>query len=368
LSSASTQEKTPAGAGTDDSVSANPPPPTAWRRRLAQLAGFLERNESLLWWLHSAYALLLGILVMWLGARDFRLLRVVVLYIAFIWLSSFFLPTIVGSRWLPRAWQGRARLVINYFNKNFYQQLLFFVLPLYYSSATFGSRNMFFVALLAASAVLSTMDIVYDRYVSARWPLTAVFFAFNLFACINVMLPVLWSVSNSRALWISAALALVSFTTMAWTMSRLSLGDTLKLLLAAAVVLFGSVYFLPPFIPPAPLSLGVTEFGTAVEGLRIVSPLSALPADPSRIAALTHIKAPLGLRENVRHRWCLDGREISSSRYYSVEGGRGLGFRLWTQVSWKADPRAKALVVDVETEGGQLIGRTCLIRQRSVKE
>ncbi len=99
-----------------------------------------------------------------------------------------------------------------------------------------------------------------------------------------------------------------------------------------------------------------------------MSPLSALPADPSRIAALTHIKAPLGLRENVRHRWCLDGREISSSRYYSVEGGRGLGFRLWTQVSWKADRRAKALVVDVETEGGQLIGRTRLIRQGSVKE
>ena len=360
MSSASTQEKTPAGAGTDDSVSANPPPPTAWRRRLAQLAGFLERNESLLWWLHSAYALLLGILVMWLGARDFRLLRVVVLYIAFIWLSSFFLPTIVGSRWLPRAWQGRARLVINYFNKNFYQQLLFFVLPLYYSSATFGSRNMFFVALLAASAVLSTMDIVYDRYVSARWPLTAVFFAFNLFACINVMLPVLWRISNYWALWISGALALAGFMTILCREVKWRRNSGRRAFLLAASILAVMIVFFRGFIPPAPLILVKTEFGSAIEALSVKAPLTTLPQSPGRIIGLTSIRAPLGLQEDVRHVWYLNGRRLYASPLYSVTGGRDAGYRIWTQVSSAGS--GSDLVLDVETRGGQLIGRARLSR------
>jgi hypothetical protein len=299
---------------------------------------------------------------MWLGSRDFAFLRIIIFHIAFIWLSSLFLPALARVSSLSPLWRERLRLAVNYFNKNFYQQLLFFLLPVYYASSTFGSRNTLFVLLLAVSAVLSTMDIFYDRFLSVRWSLSALFFAFNLFACINVMLPVLWSISNSRALWISAALALSSFASLAWSMSRLRLRDTLMLLLAAAVVQFGSVYILRPFIPPAPLSLRATEFGTAVKDLHIVSPLSVIPASPGRIAALTHIKAPLGLREHVRHRWYLDGREVSSSRYYSVEGGRGRGFRLWTQIPWKVNPDAKRLVVDVETEGGQLIGRARLTR------
>ena len=342
----------------DELISAN----KAEKSRVRRLAGLARRHEALFWWLHSGYALMLGVFVMWLGSRDFAFLRIIVFHIAFIWLSSLFLPALAGASCLSPLWRERLRLAVNYFNKNFYQQLLFFLLPVYYASSTLGSWNMLFVLLLAVSAVLSTMDIFYDRFLSVRWSLSALFFAFNLFACINVMLPVLWSISNSRALWISAGLALFSFASLAWSMSRLRLRDTLTLLLAAAIVLFGSVYFLRPFIPPAPLSLGVTEFGNAVEDLRIVSPLTALPATPGRIAALTHIKAPLGLRENVRHRWTLDGREISTSRYHSVEGGRGLGFRLWTQVSWKANPAARALVVGVETEGGQLIGRARLTR------
>ena len=39
------------------------------------------------------------------------------------------LPFIVRSGSLSRPWRSRAQLLINYFNKNFYQQLLFFILP-----------------------------------------------------------------------------------------------------------------------------------------------------------------------------------------------------------------------------------------------
>ena len=77
------------------------------------------------------------------------------------------------------------RLVVNLFNKNLYQQVLFFVLPIYYGSATGWSLNFIFVTLLAISALLSTLDVVYDRHLSTRRSLTAPFFAFNLFAFVQ---------------------------------------------------------------------------------------------------------------------------------------------------------------------------------------
>jgi hypothetical protein len=334
------------------------------QRRLSGLIGpivrFLRAHETLLWWVHSSYALLLGVGVMWLGAKNFAYLRLIVFHISFIWLSSLFLPVIVNRSWLTPKWRERTRLAINYFNKNFYQQLLFFLLPTYYASTTFGSRNMWFLILLATSAVLSTMDIVYDRYVSVQWPLTALFFMFNLFASINVMLPVLWSVSNHWALWISGALALGGFASMLYRLSGLR-GNRAKLLLAAAALgLFLIIEFFRPFIPPAPLSLASAQFGASVRSLRIVSPIHSLPAGPGRIAALTAIKAPLGLEEKVRHLWYLDDKVIFASKYYSVTGGRKEGYLLWTQITWKPGSGGRVLTVDVETQSGQLIGRAQL--------
>ena len=332
-----------------------------FRKTIRPLASFLERHEKLLWWLHSSYALLLGIFVMWLGSRNFVYLRIVIFYIAFIWASSLFLPAMARNARLSDRWRSRIRLAVNYFNKNFYQQLLFFVLPLYYSSTTFGSRNSLFVVLLAVSAVLSTMDIVYDRYVSVRWPLTALFFGFNLFACINVMLPVMWSVSNYQALWVSGALALAGFGSILYEWSGWSKLKARLALAAAAMVLFLLTFGLRSFIPPAPLLLAKAEFGRSVKELTVIEPLEALPVPgQGKIAALTAIKAPLGLQENVRHRWSLDGRLLYASPYYPLTGGRAEGFRIWTQLTWKESFKGGKLVVDVETRGGQLIGRATL--------
>ena len=70
---------------------------------------------------------------------------------------------------------------------------------------------MVFVAAIAVSALLATLDIIYDRHLSLKSGLMAVFFAFNLFVCINVMLPMILSIKNSLSLRISALLALTGF-------------------------------------------------------------------------------------------------------------------------------------------------------------
>ena len=119
------------------------------------------------------HALLFGIGVMWLGHRNFAFLRVTLFYVFFIWITSLLLPRLVprlGQRW--GRWLQR---VIHYFNRNFYQQILFFILPIYYASATLRSRNMVFVILLTASALLSTLDVVYDRHLSTKWSRAALF-------------------------------------------------------------------------------------------------------------------------------------------------------------------------------------------------
>ena len=183
-------------------------------------SGFLHRHQDKLWWFHSSYSLLLGVGVMWLGTKNFMYLRLAVFHIAFIWLSSLALPWIAGMRRIPEQWRHRLRLLINYFQRNFYQQLLFFILPIYYLSATWGAANMLFVLLVAVSALLATMDIVYDRYLTVKKWLPAVFFAFNLFACINVMLPVVWNFRNFFALRLSALLALVGFAILQFRPAR----------------------------------------------------------------------------------------------------------------------------------------------------
>jgi len=326
------------------------------------LTGWLSRHQEKLWWLHSGYALLLGIGVMWLGRRNFAFLRVAVFHLGFIWLASFFLPKILAHPRLPPRWAPRLRLLVNFFTKNLYQQMLFFVLPIYYASATLGSRNIIFIFLVGVSATLSTLDLVYDRHLSARRGLTAAFFAFNLFALINVMLPVLWSVSNTTATRLGAVLAASGFLTLhpaplPSRNGRLAFGALI------AFLFIGAVEWGRPFIPPAPLRLAAAEFGVGFEKetLRVTAPVSRLdPGAAAQLYGLTAIRAPLGLKERVQQRWYKNGGLVCASPFYNVIGGRGEGFRLWTRCSLGAIRPDTTVRLDLETEGGQLIGRAAL--------
>jgi hypothetical protein len=323
----------------------------------------LHRHQDKLWWFHSSYSLLLGIGVMWLGTRHFTYLRLAVFHIAFIWLSSLSLPFLVRNRRISPEWRGRVRLLINYFQRNFYQQLLFFILPIYYLSASWGAGNMLFVLLLALSALLATLDIIYDRYLSRSGWVLAMFFAFNLFACINVMLPIVWNFKNSFALRLSALLALAGFASFCFALREVKNRDRLLLILAAALLLAVVSEIGRPLIPPAPLRLLGSDFGLEIdqESLKPKLPLKHLPAGgPYKIYALTAIGAPIGLKDRVGHRWYLNGRLVYVSPFFIVSGGRKTGFRFWTFRTLKNITAAATLLIEVRTEGGQLIGRASL--------
>jgi hypothetical protein len=321
---------------------------------------WLHRHEDRLWWLHSAWALAFGVGVMWLGARDFRYLRLAFAQVAFIWVTSLLLPRVARWAHLGPTGLGRVRLVVNYFHKNFYQQVLFFVLPVYWASVTLSSVNVLFVLLVAGSAVLSTFDVVYDRHVSARADLASVFFGFNLFVCANVALPVLWTVSNATAMRLAALLAVLGFATIRFTPSQLRRRAVLAAIVLIAVVLGGLLESGRRLVPPAPLRMVDASFGGGVDRrtLALADPLVTVPAGWSgTLHALTAVKAPLGLKDRVRHRWVVGGTEVRVTPFYTVAGGRESGFRLWTAIPVQNARSGTPIQVDVETEGGQLIGR-----------
>jgi hypothetical protein len=335
-------------------------------RRLTVLS-FLNRHERLLWGLHSLWALALGVVVMWAGARNYAWLRVTIFHLAFLWVASLFVPALVDRPGAGTKWRGRVRLVVNYFAKNFYQQLLFFLLPIYYGSASAWSANLLFVVFLAASAVLSTFDVFFDQHLSVRRGLTALFFAFNLFACINVMLPVLWSISNSVALRVSALLAVAAFATIRYEFGELARRRTRVQVGVAAMALVLLVALGRPFIPPAPLRVLQTEFGTGINrsAFDVTGPIASLPAGwTGRVYGVTSIYAPLGLHDRVGHRWYQDGKLVFTSAFYLIEGGRPEGFRLWTSAQTSNVHSGTRLSVEVWTEAGQLVGRGTLTTAR----
>jgi len=326
-------------------------PPGPLRARLA-------RHQALLWWLHSAYVLALGAGLMWLGARNYSWLRYSAVYLVAIWGLSFVLANVVQPR--SGAWWRRAQFAVNYVNKNLYQQLLFFILPVYAASTTWPSRNVVFLVVLAASAVLSTLDLVYDRVLSARRVLAAWFFAFNAFAVVTVALPVTFGVSVHQSARAGALAAAVGFMTLAWRLWRVGRPLAWAGAVAGALLVFAAAELARPFVPPAPLRLTSTVFGSAFDRstLRITSALSSLPAGPAgRVYAVTALRAPLGLKDRVELRWYRDAVLAASSATHAVSGGRREGFRLWSAIDLARVAGARTLRLDVVTQGGQLVGR-----------
>ncbi len=338
-------------------------PSSAWHDRARRAWTWVAARETALSWLHSTWALAFGIGIMWLGSRNYAWLRITYAYVAFIWLSSLLLPRLLASRLVPPAWRRPVQFAINYFNKNFYQQLLFFVLPVYWASTTLWTRHAWFVGLVALSATLSTFDVVYDRHLAVKRPLTALFFAFNVFACANVALPVLWRVSNAVSLRVSAVLAFIGFVTLLSGLRRRRLWRVFAVAVVGAVLLVVLVEYGRPLIPPAPLRLVAPAFGTAIQRTPpvLTRPVTELPVGfAGRLYVLTPIWAPLGLEDRVRHRWRVDDTLVHESPFYAVTGGRAEGYRLWTTTTVPALPAGGHVTVDVMTEAGQLIGRVAL--------
>jgi hypothetical protein len=110
---------------------------------------------------------------------------------------------------------------MTYVLKNLYQGMLFFLLPFYWKSASLDAPNRWFAILLSGCAVLSTLDLVFDR-VLMRWrTLASLFYGVTLFACLNLVVPALFPHTRTLfTLLFAAGISVVGFSTL-----HLPLGD-----------------------------------------------------------------------------------------------------------------------------------------------
>lgn len=329
----------------------------AWLERLSRI---VARHQALFWTLHSVWALGWGIAFMAIGAKRTWLLRYGLASIGVVWATSLVLPAFLRGAWVPPERKEAVRRLVLWGQKWLLQGLAFFILPLYHRSATYPSGNTLFMALLVCAALGATIDVVYDEYVTRWRSLHAAFLSFIAFACVNLMLPMVWRVGGLTNLAASAAGATAVFLSL-WARPRegWSLRETARVaavgLFFAALATLGRAY-----VPPAPLRLVSARFGTSLapDGLDVSAPLAALPASAGvRLHVVAAVQAPAGLEEGVRHVWSVDGEDVLATRLITVTGGRALGFRSRSAATLRSLAPGRRVRVEVETAWGQLLGR-----------
>jgi len=345
-----------------------------------RVRGVLRKHGRKLWWLHSAYALGLGISVVVFAQKGFDHARWLAISLGAAWLLVVLFFRLFGSgrqqRDLPfAATKVKVRFfAMTYALKNLYQGMLFFLLPFYFKSTSFHSANVWFVLLLGTCALLSTLDIVFDRVVFRFRALASVFHAVALFGCLNLVVPAL--VPDTRtlvSLEIATAIAVVGF----WTI-HVDLGMLRDRRWIAAFVLslggaVGLAYAGRSAIPLVPMYLAHGAVGPIVlpDG-RLGMEVSVLHSSViDRLIAITDVVVPGGKGDRLLHVWRHDGHEVhraseSTSRVQQEQervqetAGEDRGsVRLRSQLTGGQLPArlVGSWSIDVETQDGQLVGR-----------
>ena len=185
--------------------------------------GKLKRIFRKIWWLHSGVALSFGLGVMLFARAGLAHADKVLIALFVSWLLLFVALRFITGPANRREQEGFARkgirVATNYIIKQFYQQMFFFLTPLYASSATwsFASWNWWLAPLLLICAVLSTMDLVFDHFVMERRWLASAMYGLAMFSLLNVLLPLVVECDHATGLIVAgaatpASVALLTFS------------------------------------------------------------------------------------------------------------------------------------------------------------
>jgi hypothetical protein len=223
------------------------------------------------------------------------------------------------------------------------------------------------VILIGVCALLSTLDIVFDRVVFRFRALASVFHGVAIFGCLNVVVPAL--VPDTRTLYsllIATGITVAAFWTIHVSLATLKDRRFLLLFLVSAAAALGVVYEGRTAIPPVPMYLSRGAVGPIVlpDGRLGMVVHELHPSVIDKLIAITDIVVPGGKGDRLVHVWRHDGTEVQRANETTsrVDGPTGT-VRLRSGLSGRDLP--KRLVgdwaVDVETQDGQLVGRVSFI-------
>ncbi len=332
-----------------------PAPPSRLRRILRKL-----------WWLHSGFALSFGVGVMLFARAGLAHADKVMIALFASWLLLFVALRFIVGPANRREDEGIARkgirTVTNYIIKQFYQQMFFFLTPLYASSATwsFQSWNWWLAPILLICAVLSTMDLVFDHFVMERRWLASAMYGLAMFALLNVLLPLVLEIDHRTSLICAAAATPTSVALLSFSVRQVLSPQGAILTLATTGGLLGAVWYGRAFIPPAPLAMPETAVGHGTEGSYECLPPSKhqLRRDQlDRLRCGSLLREPGGLKEPIEHVWTLRGSEVARVAPDRIEcDGDGVVYRSYFPAEDLPKDPIGMWSCETYTLGGQLVG------------
>ncbi|HUS68662.1 MAG TPA: DUF5924 family protein [Kofleriaceae bacterium] len=329
--------------------------------------GRFQRLMKRAWWLHSFGALAFGVGVMLFARKGLDHADKVLTVLGLSWLLVFvaFRFIVGAANTSPDERRARKglRLVTNYVIKQLYQQMFFFLVPLYASSATWSltSYNWWLVPILLVFAVVSTMDLVFDNFIMERRWIAATMYGFCVFSVLNLNLPLVTAFNHFDSLLLAAAATAPTVALL--TFRAKSVLAPAGMLMTAGVtgVLVLAVYFGRFAVPPAPMAMPHAGVGHGAPGQYecVPGPVDRMSRDQlDQLRCVTQINDPSHTGDTIVHVWRAGGRVLSRQTPELMEGSCPGGvYRSYLgEARLPEEPRA-TWSCTAETADGQLVGR-----------
>ncbi len=327
------------------------------------------------WWLHSGFALSFGVGVMLFARAGLAYADKVMLALLGSWMLMFIaLRFIVGPanrREDEKLLRKGIRVATNYIIKQFYQQMFFFLTPLYAMSATWSlsSWNWWLAPLLLVCAVVSTMDLVFDNFIMEHRRLASAMYGLAMFAMLNVMLPLLLDIDHLASLIVAAAATPTSVALLSFSMKQVLSTEGVLLTIAMTGAMLAGAWYGRVVIPPAPLAMYETAIGHGTSGGYECLPASKHVLEADKLDGLrcgSMMREPGGIKEPVLHVWKHRVRPLGPAIQPEIlhcDDPEAVVVRSrFPADRMPADPTGKWACVTY-TVGGQLIGiRTVVVR------
>jgi hypothetical protein len=331
------------------------PPPSRLRRILRKA-----------WWLHSGFALSFGVGVMLFARAGLAHADKVLIALLASWLLLFVALRFIVGPTNRREQEGLARrgirVATNYIIKQFYQQMFFFLTPLYASSATwsFSSINWWLAPVLLVCAVLSTMDLVFDHFVMERRWLASGMYGLAMFGLLNVLMPLVAECDHATALIVAAAATPASVALLTFSVRQVLSPQGALLTLGMTGAMLAGVWFGRTAIPPAPLAMYESSIGHGELGQYECLPASKHQIRADQLVKLrcgSMLREPGGIKEGVVHKWLHRGSTVATLTPDRVEcdGDAYVVRSTLPAEDIPKDPTGK-WTCETYTAGGQLVG------------
>ncbi len=228
--------------------------------------------------------------------------------------------------WLRRRLEQRRRsvgnFVVNFVSQSLQQELLFFSLPLLIGATQWDAGQVVFTSLVAAAAVVSTIDPLYARLVASRAARRMTFHAFCSWIAALVVLPMVLLLPVERALPISLlAVGVWLLLTLPLSLYSLPHWRSKVAWLAGMIAVPLLFWELRGQIPAAGLAVTDARVTQTIDGLTPGVPLARFA---SRISQTASSHSPqFALRRVCPSKWCSNGgttarASASPSRFRGV--------------------------------------------------